>query len=1759
MGATSNALEVVYVTVAGQDSNHTTFTWTAPVVPGPTITSISPNPISQAQVTAGQLVTITGQNFGAGGTGYQVTVPNGITVSSAGAQCWNTSSCSNQITFNISSAAVSGNMTVTTPAGTSPGVAFNVSTGVAGPTVFNISPTTGPVGTAVTINGANFGTLAGSVTFGGQAAQSITCWDITPTCPNQIIATASGSGVVQVTVNGSQSVCTATPPNTCSFSVPPPVVSSNAPVSIIWPEIIGTDFPSNCTGAGACVTNPGGSIVLNVKPGQWQCNSPCVPPITQFAYLWHTVNGSVLGSGIGQTSITLAPSVITSMAAAAPADGAIEVDETAMDSAGHTATRSSHWFGPIELTAPAKPCEAESGINCTVGVQGFYQAGTPLRQFPHEPMWWNQNGHAVFNGCDIPPPAPVNTKTSGDPNHVWYFDPLHGHTFSSNATGHLGDPFLNLISLFNQEVITPASVVLNTPANNQHTISGNNFGSVKGSVWVAGSAVASSYITTWTPTQIIISNWGTPTATPGTNITVGIPKLFGNVIHAGDTVYVDPGWSQVGGPNPVGDLNTSGTNYSTSDGTTTGANLFTWILPDPDAATRPVLTRINLGSSAAGFVVRGFGVERYRDGAAVTVSGGTGTSGQTHDIYLEDISETAWLGHSLDPIYPLSQNSHWPHETPGSGAPGIGTSDGTILTASGLLCPQCQDFPSLGVSGGPGLNLTLYANQLPLVGNYIWSPRYFEGYPTLSTSNGIPNGTMIKGINGVMTVPYCCQDGNSAINLYALPSSTAASVGNTTYSGSPATVNSMSITEMLTQTGYSNLIGHPFTGTAIATTSTASPQSSSAYLFTNITVRSITTTGSTTTMQADNGAATPGNVTLYDGMAIRSSVAGFPISVIVHTLSGTNSAASQSAQSFTVTASSDYSGAAAAATASADGDGTTYAIAGTTTANQTVYIWDSRVITDGGLNGWVSLGTVLPVSANLMDTFALVINPTQTISVDTITGGPTTYTMHTTTPVLLTQGTRFYAATTGTNLNWPNANISPGTINTTDYGQTFSVTAGGTWTMPANGVNGCSTLSGCPASVTTTRVFTGVTPNPRAAHWRGTSLGWEDKGTPVANLGPCVAGVDPNCPTGNFVDPRSHLTLTDPAGHSNIPGCDPYISIMVNSIRQWQGGCEGTPGYTGQPLPWSGATRTFGPIGDNRTLVLADGTSVQYELSFLNNNLMIVPAGYWNLTDNDAANASPLTISGGRSANPNDPNGMSNLFGGVKCIGVKDGAFRHSGNANANVVQIENSILYNNLFKWTIGDNIDIYSDNRVWLVHNFSSDTVSAMVHPDQIQFAISAGAGVDSKLSVFFGNAVIEDEHFQAADPTNWIPHGSQGIGTTDAQWPNMYMCCNWVSVSYINAFGSNGTWQVSVNNSVIGGNAGNGNQGRGYVPAQPDRILGMNNFGQQVGVSAPCTAIYGGNMAIPYPPNPPGTNAGGVGGSYACTSASGSAGGIANAGYYWLGNPTGGTVNWTSAVTQVSNSVTYTGSNADWTTGGVVPPPSTALFNSYYRVTTPAAIPPNGWAMDQRHSCIQGNQAIVGECDPTQIGTFDLGLNTGYKGFVGDVPAGNNITLNGTVSYPYGGGGAGGARLPGTGWGTGTSTVPPNIGDRYYASSSNLSSAAGGVTGYGTVTMSKGVWLYNPGSDGVGVDPISGVSPAICSTAVFPTPPCVVWTAATPTVPALAGWVFLGTAYTPGLIGNGQPLDSIQTPSIKPIADHFGHPWKNPPSVGSVEVYP
>jgi glucose/arabinose dehydrogenase len=245
-GATSGTISLT--TGAGTATSAGTFT-----VPGgaPTVSSFNPT-----SGPVGTSVVIHGTNFsGATAVKFHGTNAQSFTVNSG-----------TQITAVVAAGTTSGTVSVTGPGGTGTSVgSFTVTTP---PTISGFTPTSGPPGTTVTINGDHF-TGATAVKFHGTGAKSYTVdSDIKITA---VVKVGSTTGTITVTTPSGTGTSAGV------FTVPPPpAISSFSPtqgkvgttVTILGSAFTGaTAVKFHGTNAKSFVVKSSSKIVAVVKTG----------------------------------------------------------------------------------------------------------------------------------------------------------------------------------------------------------------------------------------------------------------------------------------------------------------------------------------------------------------------------------------------------------------------------------------------------------------------------------------------------------------------------------------------------------------------------------------------------------------------------------------------------------------------------------------------------------------------------------------------------------------------------------------------------------------------------------------------------------------------------------------------------------------------------------------------------------------------------------------------------------------------------------------------------------------------------------------------------------------------------------------------------------------------------------------------------------------------------------------------------------------------------------------------------------------------------------------------------------------------------------------------------------------------------------------------------------------------------------------------------------------------------------------------------
>ena len=279
----------VVVRASGVDSNGVAFT----VVPPPQISSLS-----RTSGAVGATVVITGTGFGT--TQGSSTVKFNATTATVSS--WTATS----LTTAVPTGATTGNVVVRVGGVNSNGVNFPV---VAAPNITSLSPTTGAVGTTVTVNGTGFGTTQGdgTVTFNGVAG-SPSSWTATRILVPVPSGTATGNVVVRAAgVNSNGSPFTVSPtPTITGLSAPSGMVGDSL-------TITGTNFGAT---QGTSTVRFNGTLAT---PSSWSATS-IVTPIPAAATSGPIV---VTVSGVPSAGTSFIVYVTPTVSSLSPTSGAV--------------------------------------------------------------------------------------------------------------------------------------------------------------------------------------------------------------------------------------------------------------------------------------------------------------------------------------------------------------------------------------------------------------------------------------------------------------------------------------------------------------------------------------------------------------------------------------------------------------------------------------------------------------------------------------------------------------------------------------------------------------------------------------------------------------------------------------------------------------------------------------------------------------------------------------------------------------------------------------------------------------------------------------------------------------------------------------------------------------------------------------------------------------------------------------------------------------------------------------------------------------------------------------------------------------------------------------------------------------------------------------------------------------------------------------------------------------------------------------------
>jgi RHS repeat-associated protein len=500
-GATTGAVKVVN----GGVSSNTNVVFT--------VSTVVVNGVSPASGPGGSQVEITGTGFGTTqGTvmllsGYSFTVVS-----------WTNT----QITANAPTTATWGGVRVTAGGvNSNTDIVFTVT----GPIITGVSPSSGPVGTPVQVNGSGFGATQGTISFSGDSA-SVTSWSNTQIAAT--VPTGATTGAVSVVANGVASN------NNIYFTVPGPQVTGISPTSgVVGTQvtITGSGFQANQNG-GSVSFNGGGSPIVTWSDTQiaatvastattgpvmvtvnslnsnkdvlFTMPSPQITGISPSSGPVGTqvqINGSGFGATQGTSTLTFygsssAPIVswsntqITTTVPTTARSGSVKVTE-----GGVSSNANIDFTVPPPHVAGVSPSSGPGGTQITVTGSGF-QATEASNSLYIDNQYSPLVTYSSWSDSQIVATIPVGAVTGSilaSINDVW-----------SNADV--------LFTLPNPQVtgISPSS----GPVGTQILINGSGFGATQGTSTLTMGPNVTVAATSWSDTQIAATVPATVTTAP---------------------------------------------------------------------------------------------------------------------------------------------------------------------------------------------------------------------------------------------------------------------------------------------------------------------------------------------------------------------------------------------------------------------------------------------------------------------------------------------------------------------------------------------------------------------------------------------------------------------------------------------------------------------------------------------------------------------------------------------------------------------------------------------------------------------------------------------------------------------------------------------------------------------------------------------------------------------------------------------------------------------------------------------------------------------------------------------------------------------------------------------------------------------------------------------------------------------------------------------------------------------------------------------
>ena len=664
-GATTGTISVT--NPGGTATSAGTFT----VIQTPSITSFSPTfgPV-------GTSVTITGTHFsGATVVKFNTTSATSFSVDS-----------DTQITATVPTGATTGKITVTNPAGSDVSTDSYTVAGEVAPANITFAPTSGKVGTAVTISGLHFtGTFA--VMFNGQAATFTASSDtkITTTVP-----AGATTGPITV-VNGAGST-----DSVADFSV------------IVVPTITSFDPTFGGTGKEVTITGTGFTGTTAVKFGTGTASFTFVSDteldatVTAASKTGPITVTNPAGSAVSDDVFTVAttPPTISSFAPLLGAEGASVTitgtnlsNTTEVDFGGISASFVVNSATSVTATVPSVP-PVVGGTNVKLTVTTDVGAATSTK---------------TFEVIETPSITSF-TPAAGTPGTTMVT--INGSGFL--GTGATAGDFVKFNGTaaasftVNSDSKITAKVGLGTTTG---TISVKNAAGTATSLADFIVTTAAPTITSFTPTHGAASAQGhTSVVITGTNFRGATSVMFNG--KAASSISIDSD-TQITAVTPLTGATTGPIKVTTPSGTVTSVTPFT-VDPAPAATTftpqfGPVATSVTISGTNLSHVT---GVS-FNGTPSLAVSGATATSvtatvpagATTGKITVSDAAgETSTTMGIFTVIVAPTISSF----SPGSGIPGaLVTINGTGFTGTGKTA---GDFVKFGGLAGTSTTFTVVSD-----------------------------------------------------------------------------------------------------------------------------------------------------------------------------------------------------------------------------------------------------------------------------------------------------------------------------------------------------------------------------------------------------------------------------------------------------------------------------------------------------------------------------------------------------------------------------------------------------------------------------------------------------------------------------------------------------------------------------------------------------------------------------------------------------------------------------------------------------------------------------------------------------------------------------------------------------------------------------------------------------------------------------------------------------------------------------------------